>query len=195
MASDSYIETELDRLCDEVGEWSVQQFGAAQPPSYSLIGIGEEVGELTRSVLKRAQEIDDGDGTKYADRDDVGPDAERDAVGDIVIYLCDTVYRSPISIDMNRAVSHTEWLNVRSVERVDEPLLCVRSLYGYYGSLTNQVWEPIDTDTDSDNYSSGRIEREIGQFCLMLGQFCAVRGYDIDRCIRDAWSDVSGRTW
>lgn len=82
---------DLRHLQDEVGEWARENFGEEQPDTYPLMGVSEEVGELNHSVLKQLQGI-------RLDEEGVGEDAELDAVGDIIIYLCDFCERRGLSI-------------------------------------------------------------------------------------------------
>ena len=58
-------------------EWSQQQFGD-QPAHFSLLGVVEEVGELSHSHLKSEQGI-------RTNEDHIA--GKRDAVGDILMYL------------------------------------------------------------------------------------------------------------
>lgn len=167
------IDTNLHRLQREVGEWSTENFGEDQPAKYPLLGAGEELGELSTSVLKRAQGIDGS--AKYDDRDDVGPDAERDAVGDVVIYLCDFVYRRQSDgMGLNQAVD----LPQRGTKYVDDRVSSVLQAYVQYGMLVQTL-----------------RDRSVGNVIMALDEFCRVSGYDTDTCIQDAWEEVSGRTW
>lgn len=93
---------DLTELSNEVGAWSEENFGDADDIVESLssrpdpgadvgtmftaMGAAEEVGELLHSVLKRGQGI-------RLDEADVGAEAEKDAVGDVVIYLADFCHR------------------------------------------------------------------------------------------------------
>lgn len=75
-----YVDS-LNSLQKEVAEWSENNF-PDQPAENPLLGVGEEYGELTHAVLKDKQGI-------RMDESDVSLDAEKDAVGDIVIFLAD----------------------------------------------------------------------------------------------------------
>lgn len=72
---------ELRRLQEEHNEWSQENFGD-QPYEWTLLGLQEELGELAHSELKMLQGI-------RLDEEDVGEEATKDAVGDIIIYLLD----------------------------------------------------------------------------------------------------------
>jgi NTP pyrophosphatase (non-canonical NTP hydrolase) len=66
----------------QVAEWSRRNFGPGTPMGYSaLLGVVEEVGELSHSHLKQLQGIR-GTATEHEK-------AGQDAVGDILIYLAD----------------------------------------------------------------------------------------------------------
>lgn len=117
----------LSELTTDVGEWAAENFGdrndirnsiakrdKRQTPGADLgalfctLGVNEEAGELTHSVLKRAQGV-------RLDEEGVGAPAEKDAVGDIVVYLADFCYRRGYDLDecVRRAwhgeVSDREW--------------------------------------------------------------------------------------
>lgn len=110
---DSPGRIDLSELTMEVGEWAEENFGDQYDIQHSVIersqsvvqqddvdigaifctlGVNEEAGELTHSVLKRAQGI-------RGDEDGVGRDAEMDAVGDIIVYLADFCHRRGYDLD------------------------------------------------------------------------------------------------
>lgn len=118
---------DLDQLTVAVGEWAEENFGdqdqirrninergkRRKPGAdigalFCTLGVNEEAGELTHSVLKRAQGI-------RGDEDGVGPEAEMDAVGDIVVYLADFCYRRGYNLEecvdraWNDEVADREW--------------------------------------------------------------------------------------
>ncbi len=71
----------LSEIQAEIKEWSAKNFGSDNPASWKLLGIVEEVGELSHSELKSLQNIR---GSK-----EVHEEEGKDAVGDILIYLLD----------------------------------------------------------------------------------------------------------
>ncbi len=93
----------LRQIQYEVSYWSRKNFalGSLAP----LLGIVEEVGELCHATLKYHQGIRSLDNrTKYeADRND--------AVGDILIFLCD--YANREDIDLIEVLNET-WSKVRT---------------------------------------------------------------------------------
>ena len=100
----------LRRLQDEVSAWSQHNFGDKFGSGYRLLlGIVEEVGELSHAHLKQEQEIR-GNENHYANK--------VDAVGDIVIYLAD--YCTQQGINLAMAVDHT-WREVQTRDWRERP--------------------------------------------------------------------------
>ncbi len=96
------IAMDLRRLQAEVAEWSAKNFGTPYGSGYRpLLGVVEEVGELSHAHLKVEQGIRGGQ-DHWVDK--------VDAVGDILIYLAD--YCAGQGIDMDDAVRKT-WDKVR----------------------------------------------------------------------------------
>jgi hypothetical protein len=184
----------LRELQEDVRSWSLEQFGVSPlhggdgtGPNQTVIGVGEELGELSRSVLKRSQSIDDSD--KYAERDDVGPDAERDAIGDITIYLLDTAHRADDDLSVADGweyVSHRPDMFAHIDDAVDMTRMC----YSWYGELVGLRFELHSADDELDP-----VEHKMGELVHALQQFCEIRGYDYQQCVEGAWSDVSDRNW
>lgn len=85
----------------EVGNWSINNFGH-QPSWRPLLGVQEEVGELSHAYLKRSQGIRKSTSDWQAEMED--------AVADILIYLAD--FCSIECISMQRVVEET-WEKVR----------------------------------------------------------------------------------
>lgn len=159
----------------KVGAWADENFGD-QPATYPLMGAGEEQGEGTCSVLKRLQGIDDSE--KYEDRDDVGPEAEKDAVGDVVIYLADYFHRKDNASFTNVSVKQSR----ANYDRIDEIVL---DIWSAYGSLCR---------SERSNDGNG-IELNATLLLSRLKALCDERGYDFDLCVIDAWEEVSEREW
>jgi NTP pyrophosphatase (non-canonical NTP hydrolase) len=80
----------LTQIQLEIEAWSVRNFGK-QPSWCPLLGVTEEVGELSHAYLKRQQGIR---GTTEEHNE-----ALRDAVGDIMIYLLDFCGREGINLE------------------------------------------------------------------------------------------------
>lgn len=182
----------LRELQEQVGQWSTENFGAEQPPEYPLIGAGEEIGELTTSVLKRAQGIDDSD--KYTDR--IGPEAERDAIGDVMIYLLDTIYRAEDDITVADGLARVD-SGQETFDHIDDEIDVMRTLYSEYGRLTGKRFHLIPDETYEFDGSDTleMVELNVGRVAAVCRRFCEIRGYDFEQCVIDAWEDVSGREW
>lgn len=168
---------EFAELVDDVGTWSEQNFGG-QPAKYPLIGSGEELGELITSVLKIAQGIDDAE--KYQERGTVGPDAEKDAIGDVVIYLADYAYRNHLRV--METYERFEWESTEADDEVDSILRLLDALGGV-----------ARMHLLGDNIG---IELGMIDLLLELERFCEMRDYDPASCVIDAWDgEVSEREW
>ncbi len=91
----------LKKLQKEAAEWTQNNFGV-HPAWHPLLGIQEEVGELSHAHLKSEQGIR---GSSDEHRSE-----KIDAIGDIVIYLAD--YCTQESINLEQAVL-TTWYKVK----------------------------------------------------------------------------------
>lgn len=93
------------RLCyfqTEVGEWSRYNFGD-QPSTNPLLGLTEEVGELSHAHLKGLQ------GIRHTP--DEIRDMKADAVADIMVYLADYAEREGIDLEGTLMVT---WKKVKA---------------------------------------------------------------------------------
>lgn len=114
--------TDLPTIQREIGEWSRRNFGDQTSKATHqvlgslapLLGVTEELGELTHVVLKRHQGIRGYDNyEKYkAERDD--------AVADLMIYLCDFAEREG-DLDVMEALERT-WNKVKSRDWKNRPV-------------------------------------------------------------------------
>jgi NTP pyrophosphatase (non-canonical NTP hydrolase) len=85
-------------------KWTKSNFGSTYHLSHHpLLGIVEEVGELSHAHLKAEQAIRGNDKSWEAQR--------RDAVGDIVIYLMDYCNRYNLDLEQCIMDAHAEVLN------------------------------------------------------------------------------------
>ena len=88
-------------LQEEVANWSQANFDN-QVPYHALLGIAEEVGELSHAHLKMEQGIRGTSDEHMAEK--------VDAVGDILIYLADYCQRSGINLE------HAVWKTWQQVK-------------------------------------------------------------------------------
>lgn len=189
MSGPQEVQTDLSEAADAVGSWSTENFGG-QPAHFSLSGIGEELGELTTSILKQAQGIDDAE--KYQDR--VGDDAEKDAIGDVFIYLMDFSYRADADMDEVRryldAESQLTAENMRhgAADAGIEPAE-MHALFGIYGTYSELIEQHI-----LDN-SRSQIERDIAGIIGMSALLCDLRGFNFDEAVAETMDEVLDREW
>jgi len=91
----------LNTLRDEVGTWARSNFGPATPGGYhALLGMVEELGELSHHHLKQLQGI-----RKNEDHEE----GIKDALGDILIYMADYAYMRGYDLD---AILEDTWQNI-----------------------------------------------------------------------------------
>jgi NTP pyrophosphatase (non-canonical NTP hydrolase) len=91
---------DIRSITKEIKVWNKRNFPAAQPWE-PLLGVQEEVGELSHAFLKQHQNIRNEE-NHFADM--------VDAVGDIFIFLANFCWQN--DIDMQDAIIST-WLKVR----------------------------------------------------------------------------------
>lgn len=101
----------LRALQKDVGKWSAEQFGEEDPAILKLLGAVEEIGELCHAELKGIQNIRHSPDEILA--------LKKDAIGDVVVYLCDYCERS--GIDFGNAVIDT-WHKVKDRKWKDDPI-------------------------------------------------------------------------
>ena len=98
-------------LQDEVAEWSRTNFGdnIKNPPYLALFGVVEELGELAHTVVKSTQGIRTTENHR---------EKQKDAIGDIVIFLLD--YCSRENLDLVTIVKDI-WEKVRQRDWIENP--------------------------------------------------------------------------
>lgn len=175
-------EIDFNELQHDVGEWAEENFGEEQPPWWCIKGAYEELGELFHSDLKRDQGI-------RLDDEDVGPEAERDAIGDVLIYLMDFSYRAGYD------------LSADGVDRDKSYVDKEEALTGVIRGLNNVIFAHETRDAfDDRRLHEDTIERSVvnGFYNVVsaLEGFCECKGYDFDECVADAWhGEVKQRDW
>lgn len=100
---------DLHKLQREVASWNQYNFPSAKP-HHPLLGIAEEIGELSHAHLKLEQGIRESESVLRA--------AKIDAVGDIVIFLASYCYLN--GIDLGNAVRNT-WNEVKKRDWIKYP--------------------------------------------------------------------------
>lgn len=151
----------LNEIREEVGQWSKENFGE-QPSVNPLRGINEEMGELVHSTLKRDQGIREGE-------EGVGDEAEKDAIGDMFIYLCDYSYREGI-----------RFMDTKPKTNNNTAIESWRDTVGDYAAMVNN---------DSKAFYAN-------EFLASLMSWAENLGHDFGECVELAWYDeVKGREW
>ena len=89
----------LKQIQLEVFKWSRYNFGG-QPAHRPLLGVVEEIGELSHVFLKEEQGI-----RLASETEQQRFEKEKDSLGDIMIYLCD--YAARRGIDLQEALNTT----------------------------------------------------------------------------------------
>lgn len=97
----------LQQLQNEVGNWSLKNFGSNNFSYRQLLGAIEELGELAHAHLKNEQQI-------RVNQNHL--ENKKDAIGDIVIYLLDYCHRENINfekciVDAWNIVKKRNWNN------------------------------------------------------------------------------------
>ena len=150
---------QLEVLQDEQYEWSRRNFGP-QDAVLPLLGVAEEVGELCHAVLKQRQGI-------RVNEDHLA--MEKDAIGDIVIYLMDYCNRRGYNLLelVNAAwdiVSARDWTT--STQRADGTWVLVNPTEkggadGRVGCASGQCQCDCDVEGTSRGFASRVLSPEI----------------------------------
>jgi hypothetical protein len=148
-----------------VGEWSKRNFGDKQDP---YIGMVEELGELSRCVLKRFQGIRGYDSPVFFRTNYV------DALGDICIYTANFAFNNSIV---------TTWPDIRGkVGYVSYRKILANSLF--WLARLGEVPE-VEVDTEKWLYN----------FLTMLSWLAFEEGLVLKEVANETWLTVSVRDW
>lgn len=170
--------------------WARHNFG--QAPSYHLLlGMIEEVGELSHSLLKSIQNI-----RGSAEKHDL---AGKDAVADVTIYM--TQYCSERSLDLQevlgvetfeavQAIASTiESSQVQENQKVPPTAKMIFFAIGAMAHIAEYESAPIGADSGYD--SAGAISAILS----VLGAYCAFKGWSLQQIVEEVWTEVSKRDW
>jgi len=172
----------LNELRKEVGQWSRDNFGSqeskARPGLHleslaPLMGIVEELGELEEAWQN------------YVEFDDA-----KDAIGDILIYLCDYMYRE---IDCY-------FPPLRYIDNSDVNYSSLSQIHICLGKLFHCTLKYHQGIRGIDNFDSYAIERDrcILELLRYLHKFTVDQfaGETLTKIINDTWENVvSKRDW
>ena len=96
----------LTKLQEEIYVWAKRNFAIEQAKD-QFTGMVEELGELAHTILKQKQRI------RKIDHDD-----EKDAIGDLFIFLCN--YCSLRNIEIEKVIDET-WKKVKKRDWIKYP--------------------------------------------------------------------------
>lgn len=166
----------FEQLQDEVGEWSIDNFGD-QPDHYPFMGTGEEAHELADDVELEGSPSE----------------AELDAIGDILVYAADFCarrgldYQAAYDAAQARTPIHDEFF---------------REWVGARGQLERSLLKRAQGIDDSEKYADGERVGDAAEADALARALCALhtlateRGYSLEECIQVAWYDeVIDREW
>lgn len=164
----------LQKVQDETEEWRNRNFPGFTA-SDQLLGVVEEVGELSHCYLKGKQGIR---GTAEAHELN-----GMDAVGDIVIYLLG--YCQAIGLRVEDCHPYP-----KAKRPTPEPSQAIFHLANRVGRLSR--WE---ADTRGSTQWFQVKTRVIGEIIQALTVYCYSRGWDFNQCVLQAWTEVKDRDW
>ena len=172
------LKEKLPLLIKEVGMWSKENFGEQQSKSRDimlgslapLLGIMEEVGELMEAECKESI-------------GESAHEARLDAVGDILIYFCDYIYREEVTLRYN----HCEQLTSDSrVPMVLVGKLCHATLKRHQGIRGYDVAAKYHAE----------IEKVATELVDWLFHYAGDMGLDLMTVGEQVWKTVvSKRNW
>lgn len=162
----------LSEIQKAVYGWSVVQF-PRNTPLEPLEGIFEEAGELAHARVKRRQ------GIRHTPEQCVA--MERDAIGDMGIYLCDFVGRAGLCVDM-----FEERAAMRVAIHRNGRLSSDRS----FGLLASRVGHLVNSYNASCLHTN-----DVGDVLGCLIYYAEVRGWDFLEILNETWARVGKRDW
>ena len=158
-----------------VGRWSSVNF-PANTPLEPLEGLIEELGECAHARLKRRQ------GIRHTPEECIA--MERDAIGDMGIYLCDFAARVGIDLATATRVSlaqHDGW-GEGDAGRFAELAVNTVAVAGTYHDA-------------ADPGQSMLMVTDVGDVVISLGRYAEARGWNFLEILNETWAKVSRRDW
>lgn len=159
---------ELEELKQNVGEWSVDNFGD-QTPLAPAMGFAEEFGELVESESCGTQ------------------DEVKDAIGDMAVYLCDYAYRTDLDlsdINLKRTSAVSDGTRYEQII-LNYGALCRSALKTYQGIRL-----------DEDRVGQKAEQQALDVIFRQLVGIAFRNQTTIEECIDHAWElEVKHRSW
>lgn len=170
-------------LCTEVGEWSIRNFGD-QPPENPLLGVLEEIGELSHAYLKSLQGIR---GTPEEHLD-----ALRDGVGDAVVFLADFCIRAGLVKSFAGHTFLTEPLGEVPVSGMTA-IRPEKADARYYLFRAASTLDRMYVNLLENGHAPHAIHVEYVLHCLTM--FCWMWHLSFVECVMTTWTLVKQRDW
>lgn len=160
-----------EKLIEERDAWVAHNFPVptVPDPGESLMGMIEELGELTHAVLKAGQDIR-GPAVKHHEN-------MIDAVGDFTIYMLGVM----------------SWAGMKTVEYSHMYSVDVRALLRVLAKLDQAVASSSDPAIPFGYLND--IRWYTSALASMLSKFCKDRGWEYDAVVIDTWEAVKQRDW
>lgn len=178
----------IGKLQPEVNEWANKNFGTGHPAWHPLMGMIEELGELGHCHLKAVQGIR---GTQAQHAAGIV-----DAVGDIVVYMCQ--YVSLQGITLQSVLSGWDYFYefqnwVASAHPRDEPFMYDwRAYLDMSASLGAIAKMHVEHPSSNDK----QIVRDLLRaFMIDIAMYCNIRCISLQEAIDTTWEMVSKRDW
>jgi NTP pyrophosphatase (non-canonical NTP hydrolase) len=165
--------------------WEFNNFGE-QEPIKPLLGMQEEIGELSQAVLKHSQGIRSGTEEEVKDK-------IRDAIGDVVVYLIS--FCNKANVGLLQVIADTDKYMIRLLNDMGLPdSENIRkdrmALPMWSGFCLQKLWK-------------GHVERDYslvltgvaGLLKTLYNTAIACLDERISDCVKRAWDEVKARDW
>ncbi|MDD2998328.1 MAG: hypothetical protein PHV05_04645, partial [Candidatus Riflebacteria bacterium] len=167
----------LKNLQEQHKEWQEKNFGAS-PSWHALLGIQEEVGELSYAHLECEHKI---------------PTIEKiDAVGDVIIYL--TAYCNLEGIDLQQTVGELTREEQRKEYTSTPSWRLLLAVQKQVGKLSHAHLKSLQGIRTNENHQTAKTDA-IGDIIIYLSFYCALEGINLQQAIEQTWAEVSQRNW
>ena len=171
--------------------WALHNFGPGCS-DHPLLGMIEETGELSHSLLKSLQGIR-GDHEKHAEEG-------RDAVGDVLIYLVDYCTKKGWSLEA--ILGHDSFKEFQATrEKATDPGL-IESLHGSAPkklpcvTLLFEASRAMGRTVDADlRRSSDDGKVALASVVTKLACYCELKSWSLQEIVEKTWGEVSKRDW
>lgn len=185
MNEDYYGVVTFAGMQDEIGQWSALNFGPTRPYAQRIMGIMEELGEYMEALRNEYDET-----SPKPTIESVA--AQRDAVGDMMIYLLDLcfAYGLPLLRESTGELLTRKpcWTRQRAVEYV---MVALGRLAHHQLKCEQRIREYKDHTCNFNANISGYVDE------IVFGLAHIARMYNTSLLIltHDTWKQVQQRDW